>query len=103
MNKSGTGRRTVRRLNLPLIVGGLLVGLLVVVALFAPMLAAHDPLENFFMMADRDGELHMAPFEPGQIPGFPLGSDLDGRDILSRMIWACLLYTSDAADECPAV
>jgi ABC-type dipeptide/oligopeptide/nickel transport system permease subunit len=69
-------------------VGGLLVGLLVIVALFAPILAPHDPVENFFMLPDRDGELRMAPFEPGEVPGFPLGSDLDGRDILSRMMWA---------------
>jgi peptide/nickel transport system permease protein len=88
MIKSGPKRRAIRSLNLPLIVGGLLVGLLAVVALFAPALAPHDPLENFFMMPDRDGELRMAPFEPGEVPGFPLGSDLDGRDILSRMIWA---------------
>ncbi len=88
MTESGRGRRANRRLNLPLVLGGLLVGLLVVVALFAPMLAPHDPLENFFMMPDRNGELRMAPFEPGEVPGFPLGSDLDGRDILSRMMWA---------------
>ena len=65
-----------------------MVGLLAAVALFAPVLAQHDPVENFFMLPDRNGELRMAPFEPGEVPGFPLGSDLDGRDILSRMMWA---------------
>jgi len=77
-----------RRLNLPLALGSMLVGLLVVVALFGPTLAPHDPLETHFMLPDVNGELQMAPFEPGQVPGFPLGSDLDGRDILSRLIWA---------------
>ena len=76
------------RFNLPLVLGGILVGLLIFIALFASMLAPHDPLETFFMMRDRSGELKLAPFEPGQVPGFPLGSDLDGRDILSRLIWA---------------
>ncbi len=76
------------RFNLPLVLGGVLVGSLVIVALVGPTLAPHDPLENFFMMRDRSGELKMAPFEPGQVAGFPLGSDLDGRDILSRLIWA---------------
>jgi len=78
----------VRRFNLPLALGGVLVGFLVVLALFGPALAPHDPLETYFMLPDVNGELQMAPFEPGQVPGFPLGSDLDGRDILSRLIWA---------------
>jgi ABC-type dipeptide/oligopeptide/nickel transport system permease subunit len=80
--------RPPRRLNFPLIVGGLMVAFLVALALFAPWLAPHDPLHNYFMLEDRNGELRMAPFEPGQVPGFPLGTDLDGRDILSRLIWA---------------
>jgi ABC-type dipeptide/oligopeptide/nickel transport system permease subunit len=81
-------KRLFHRLNLPLVVGGVLVSSLIIVALLDSMLAPHDPLETFFMMRDGNGELRMAPFEPGQVPGFPLGSDLDGRDILSRLIWA---------------
>lgn len=77
-----------RRLNLPLVLGGVLVLFLVSVAMFGPMLAPHDPMENYFMMPDRNGDLKMAPFAPGEVPGFPLGSDLDGRDILSRLLWA---------------
>ena len=81
-------QRSRRRLNLPLVLGGVLVLFLVSVAFFGPMLAPHDPMENYFMMPDRNGELKMAPFEPGEVPGFPLGSDLDGRDIVSRLLWA---------------
>jgi ABC-type dipeptide/oligopeptide/nickel transport system permease subunit len=81
-------QRRRRRLNLPLVLGGVLVLFLVSVALFGPILAPHDPMENYFMMPDRDGELQMAPFEPGEVPGFPLGTDLDGRDIVSRLLWA---------------
>jgi ABC-type dipeptide/oligopeptide/nickel transport system permease subunit len=83
-----TRKQRFSRLNPPLVLGGLLVSLLVLIALLGPVLARHDPMENFFMLEDRNGELQMAPFEPGQIPGFPLGSDLDGRDILSRLIHA---------------
>jgi peptide/nickel transport system permease protein len=77
-----------RRLNLPLVLGGGLVIFLVSVALFGPTLAPHDPMEKYVLMPDRNGELKMAPFAPGEVPGFPLGTDLDGRDILSRLLWA---------------
>ena len=76
------------RPNLPLVLGALLVGLLTALALFAPWLAPHDPLHHYFMLADRNGDLRMAPFEPGEVPGFPLGTDLDGRDMVSRLMWA---------------
>jgi peptide/nickel transport system permease protein len=77
-----------RRLNLPLVLGGVLVLFLLFIASFGPMLAPHDPMENYFLEPDRNGELKMAPFEPGEVPGFPLGTDLDGRDIVSRLLWA---------------
>ncbi|MFC2023246.1 ABC transporter permease [Chloroflexota bacterium] len=88
MTGSKPRSRPARRFNFPLILGSLLVAFLVVLALFAPWLAPHDPLHNYFMLEDRNGELQMAPFEPGEVPGFPLGTDLDGRDIVSRLIWA---------------
>lgn len=79
---------SLRRLNYPLLLGVLLVGSLVAIAVFCPLLAPHDPLENFFIVEDPNGELTTAPYQPGQIPAFPLGSDWDGRDILSRLLWA---------------
>jgi len=88
MRESNLHRLRLRQLNPPLVLGGILVGLLVIIAILAPVLATHDPMENFFMLPDRNGELQMAPFEPGQVPGFPLGTDLDGRDIISRLLWA---------------
>ncbi|MBC7506795.1 MAG: ABC transporter permease [Sandarakinorhabdus sp.] len=45
------------------------------VALLAPWLAPHDPLANY------------VPLQPPRTPGFALGTDLLGRDILSRLIW----------------
>lgn len=50
--------------------------LLVLVAIFAPMLAPHDPLRNNYRM------LLAPPFTPG----YPLGTDDLGRDVLSRLI-----------------
>ena len=51
----------------------------------------------------------IAPYEPTaiNIPNrlsppndqWLLGTDALGRDILSRLLYGCLLYTSDAADE----
>jgi ABC-type dipeptide/oligopeptide/nickel transport system permease subunit len=46
----------------------------VLVALFAPVLAPHDPLHSFAPLLPPGG-------------GFVLGTDLLGRDILSRLIW----------------
>lgn len=83
-----TPRRHLRRINLPLVLGCLLVGLLTFVALFAPALAPHDPLETYFILQDHSGEFQTPPYEPGAVPNFPLGSDLDGRDIFSRLLWA---------------
>jgi len=77
-----------RRLNLPLVLGGGLVLFLLFIALFGPTVAPHDPMENFYVMPDRNGELRMPPFELGEVPAFPLGTDLDGRDLLSRLLWA---------------
>lgn len=58
-----------------LAVGAAIVGLWIIVALLAPWLAPHDPLLSF------------APLlRPGSA-GFQLGTDLLGRDILSRLIW----------------
>ena len=59
---------------------GLAVGALVVlawllVALLAPVLAPRDPLLSYTPL-----------LEPGTT-GFPLGTDLLGRDILSRLVW----------------
>jgi peptide/nickel transport system permease protein len=66
------------------IVGAIIIGIFVVVAAFAPLLAPHDATEAFPQLQEN--------LRPGSIPGpqdgFPLGSDQLGRDFLSRMILA---------------
>jgi peptide/nickel transport system permease protein len=66
------------------IAGAIIIGVFVVVAAFAPLLAPHSATETFPQLQES--------LRPGQIPGsqdgFPLGSDQLGRDFLSRMILA---------------
>jgi peptide/nickel transport system permease protein len=57
------------------VIGALLVGLVVVVALGAPALAPHDPVAQIAKPLLRPGGPHL------------LGTDEFGRDELSRLIW----------------
>jgi peptide/nickel transport system permease protein len=81
-----TSQRQLRAWRLltrdPLALLGLgVVVLVVLVALFAPWLAPHDPAKQFFEGLTLEG----APLPPGG--NFPLGTDLLGRDVLSRLIY----------------
>lgn len=72
--------------NWPLILGSILVGFILILAIFGPMLAPRDPLEMARIL--RVGEKFVkAPF-PLLTPGYPLGSDDLGRDMLSRLLYA---------------
>jgi dipeptide transport system permease protein len=56
--------------------------LLVLTALFAPLLAPQDPLAQDLFTS------RLPPFwVAGSEPGYPLGSDSLGRDVLSRMMY----------------
>jgi dipeptide transport system permease protein len=58
------------------------IAFLIVLALFAPLIAPHDPLEQDLLA----GTLPPAGFT-GAEPGFLLGTDDLGRDVLSRLIF----------------
>lgn len=64
-----------------LLIGGLVLGLLVIVALFAPLIAPHDPYAQSLL----------SRMEPPVFLGgtweHPLGTDHLGRDYLSRLIY----------------
>ena len=67
--------------------GALLVALLMLVAIFAPLLSPHDPIEQF-----RDGLTPEGQPVPGTLfkdapANFPLGTDANGRDLLSRILY----------------
>ncbi len=67
----------VRLLRKPLGVGSLLVlGIIVLLGILAPLLSTHDP--NFSSLSDVNA--------PVGTPGYPLGADQYGRDILARVL-----------------
>lgn len=66
--------------------GGAIVALLVFCAIFAPWIAPHDPI------AQNLNEASLPPFWiHGAQPGYWLGTDELGRDILSRIIFGARL------------
>jgi peptide/nickel transport system permease protein len=73
---AATTRRR-RKHNVLLIVGLTLFGLLVLVAILAPVLATHDPIQQ---------DLAHARLAPGT-PGHLLGTDELGRDVFSRLLY----------------
>jgi len=70
--------------NVPLLLGLLLVGGLLFVAMYAPDLAPRNPLEVRPIMTI-NGQRAVPPFPPSDV--FPLGSDPQGRDILSQILY----------------
>jgi len=76
--------------NYPLYCGLFLSFLLCVVAVFGPALAPHDPMVKIEPLAVdgvRYGPYPLRPLGPLTHPDYPLGVDLIGRDILSRLLW----------------
>jgi len=65
----------------PALFGAVVVVGLIVVAVLAPLLAPHNPLTAYPSGLSRNG----APLAPGH--GFALGTDPNGRDVLSRLIY----------------
>lgn len=75
-----------RRAGLRLWLPGLWLGFLVLAALAAPVIAPHDPLEQDLFLG------RMPPFwQSGAEPGYWLGTDSLGRDVLSRLLYAARL------------
>ncbi len=73
--------------NWPLWLGAIALLSMCVLAIGAPWLAPHDPMDEHAFVVDEEGGYHWKPFAPGEVDGFPLGTDFDGRDVLSRLIW----------------
>jgi peptide/nickel transport system permease protein len=77
----------VRQRNWSLLIGAAIVLGVAIVAVAGPKLALQDPLEEHTIIQVEDG-WETAPFPILTVPGFPLGSDERGRDLLSRLLWA---------------
>lgn len=76
----------MKKPNRPLLIGGVLLVATLLLALFGPFVAPHDPLETN-KVVQVDGQWVGVPYPPFTVPGFPLGSDPQGRDLLSRLLW----------------
>jgi peptide/nickel transport system permease protein len=76
------GGEAIRRmLRSPVaITGGVITGLFLIVAIFAPLLEPKDPNVQYL------GDQIRPNYIPGAQAGFPLGVDDFGRDFLSRLI-----------------
>lgn len=67
----------------PALVAGLALGLILVTAILAPLIAPHDPQDQ-----DIVGRNLLPPgFLNGGHSGYPLGTDALGRDLLSRIMY----------------
>jgi peptide/nickel transport system permease protein len=64
------------------IAGAILVGIVIICALFAPLLAPHDPQEQNLIAT-----LVPPVWSEGGDPSYLLGTDSLGRDILSRLLY----------------
>ncbi|MFI7539501.1 ABC transporter permease [Streptosporangium sp. NPDC049376] len=73
------GRSLLR--DIPALVSVAVLVLLVLAAILAPLLAPHDPMRTYAEGLTARG----APVPPGG--EFPLGTDPNGRDVLSRLLY----------------
>jgi peptide/nickel transport system permease protein len=64
------------------LIGAAITLAFVVLAIIAPLVAPHDPTEGLLLDKVRQQSNPI----PGPEPGFPLGADNRGRDLLSRLI-----------------
>lgn len=76
------------RRNTPLILGIIITGLTILLAIAGPSLAPKNPLEEKRVLQVEGGEFLTAPYPPFKVPDYPLGSDSHGRDVLSQILWA---------------
>lgn len=79
-------RHKLRTLNWTLLIGSLLVGLMILLSIIGPSLAPQNPMQQNFTLAV-DGGIRTPPYPAFKIPGYPLGTDRFGRDLLSRILW----------------
>jgi len=66
--------------------GAALVLLIALAAIFAPLLAPHDPAEQFRNGLTPDGQPVPSTLSTEGSPRFILGTDANGRDLLSRIL-----------------
>jgi peptide/nickel transport system permease protein len=84
------------RASARLILAGAWLAIIALAAIFAPLLAPHDPLAQDLMLGK------LPPFWiKGSEPGYWLGTDSLGRDVLSRLIYAARIALTVALVAAP--
>lgn len=73
---------SLRRAGLPVVIGGGIVVAIILLAILAPWISPHDPLAQ--VLPDR---LKPPAWLPGGSLTYLLGTDSNGRDLLSRILW----------------
>lgn len=88
-NQAGYFAQSWRRLKREpsAMLGAVLVMLLVIAAVFAPILSPHDPTEQFDDGLTLDGQPVPSTLITQGSWRFPLGTDANGRDLLSRILY----------------
>lgn len=88
-NQAGYFAQSWRRLKREpsAMLGAVLVMLLVIAAVFAPILSPHDPTEQFDDGLTLDGQPVPSTLITEGSWRFPLGTDANGRDLLSRILY----------------
>ncbi len=76
-----------RKRNYAMVIGSLIVFIIVVIAIIGPRVAPQDPMQEHAIL-QVEGKWYIPPFNAFQVPGYPLGSDQFGRDMLSRVLYA---------------
>ena len=78
--------RRLRRDRTAMFGAGLVI-MIVMAALLAPVLSPHDPAEQFRDGLTPDGQPIPGTLFTTAAPHFPLGTDANGRDLLSRILY----------------
>ena len=74
-----------KKINRSLIIGLIMVGMVVFLAVAGPLIAPKDPMQvNYALSAN--GKIHSPPYAPLEVKGYILGTDNYGRDMLSRIL-----------------
>lgn len=76
------------KINWPLALGWIIVGVIGFIALYGKALAPRDPMQETFIAQNSAGLWLKPPFAAFAVPGYWLGSDAQGRDLLSQLLWA---------------
>ena len=77
-----SARSRLRVTEPAVVIGGVIVLVVSLLAVLAPLVSPHDPLAQ--VLVDR---LKPPAWLPGGTTAYLLGTDANGRDILSRIIW----------------